>query len=159
MKALPYTSRMDAPHAVAAEAGRGWRWTETRALTLSDLFRPKFIRYLVVGAVNTLVGYGIFAILILLDVPYAIAGLVSTVAGVLFNFKSYGIFVFRSRDNRKIFRFFAVYLISYCIGLIPLEWAERNGVSLLLVGALMLLPMAVISFLLNKKLVYGDVQR
>src|SRR5688572_30152142 len=150
---------MDAPHAVAAEAGRGWRLTETEPLTLPADFRSKFIRFLVVGVVNTIVGYGIFAILILLDVPYPLAGLVSTVAGILFNFKSYGIFVFRSHDNRKIFRFFAVYLVCYLIGLIPLAWADANGVSLLLVAALMLLPMAVISFVLNRTLVYGDERR
>jgi putative flippase GtrA len=155
MKLLRYTSPMDPSHPAAAETGRGWRWTERLLLTVPPCFRSKFFRYLVVGAVNTLFGYSVFAALILLHVPYPIAGLVSTVAGVLFNFKSYGALVFGSHDNRKIFRFVAVYALCYLIGLIPLAWAKAHDVSLLLVAAVMLLPMAGISFALNRALVYG----
>ena len=146
---------MDAPHAAAADAGRGWRVTPRRPLNLTSLLQSKFFRFLVVGGVNLLFGYGVFAALILLRVPYPIAGLVSTAAGILFNFKSYGTFVFGSHDNRRIFRFAAVYGLVYLIGLIPLAWAEAHQISLLVAAAVMLLPMAALSFVLNRALVYG----
>jgi putative flippase GtrA len=147
---------MDFPQVVAADAGRNWRQTgKRRVLTPKDLLRSRFVRFLLVGGINTLFGYGVFAALILLRVPYALAALVSTVAGILFNFKSYGTLVFGSRDNRLIFRFFAVYGVCYLLGLVPLAWAKAHHMNLLVVAAVMLVPMAAVSFVLNRTFVFG----
>lgn len=116
--------------------------------------RSRFVRYLLVGALNTAFGYGVFALLVLLGLPYPLAVFLSTTAGVLFNFKTYGTLVFGSHDNRRIGRFFAVYALCYAINLIPLEWAKRNGVSLLVTGAAIALPMAALSFALNRRFVF-----
>jgi putative flippase GtrA len=118
------------------------------------LIRSKFIRFLLVGGLNTAFGYGVYALLILLNVPYPLAVFLSTAAGVLFNFKTYGTLVFGSRDNRLLWRFIAVYALIYVLNLIPLAWAKRNGVSLIVAGAVVALPMAAISFLLNRRFVF-----
>jgi putative flippase GtrA len=122
----------------------------------SSVIRPRFFRFLVVGGVNTAFGYSVFAALILLRVPYPVAALLSTVAGVLFNFKSYGTFVFGSHDNRRIFRFFAVYGICYLVGLIPLAWGKAHGISFLIIAAVFALPMAALSFALNRHFVFAN---
>ena len=114
----------------------------------------QFVRFLLVGLLNTAFGYGAFAVLILLGLRYPVAAFLATVAGVLFNFKSYGTLVVGSRDNRLLLRFFAVYGACYLINLIPLAWAERNGVSLLIAGAVIALPMAALSFALNRRFVF-----
>jgi putative flippase GtrA len=121
------------------------------------LVRSRFIRFLLVGALNTAFGYGVYALLILLHVPYPIAVFLSTAAGVLFNFKTYGALVFGSHDNRLIGRFILVYALIYVLNLIPLAWAKRNGVSLIAAGAVIALPMAAISFALNRRFVFGAV--
>lgn len=118
------------------------------------LIRSKFIRFLLVGGLNTAFGYGVYALLILLGVPYPLAVFLSTAAGVLFNFKTYGTLVFGSRDNRLLGRFIAVYALIYVLNLIPLAWAKRNGVSLIVAGAVVALPMAAISFVLNRRFVF-----
>ncbi len=115
----------------------------------------QFVRFVLVGLLNTAFGYGVFALLILLGIPYPIATLLSTAAGVLFNFKSYGTLVFGSHDNRLLLRFVAVYAVIYAVNLIPLRWAERNGISLLVTGAAVALPMALLSFLLNRRFVFA----
>ncbi len=115
----------------------------------------RFVRFLLVGLLNTAFGYGVFALLIAPGVPYPIATLLSTVAGVLFNFKSYGTLVFGSHDNRLLLRFIGVYAFCYAVNLIPLRWAERNGVSLILMGAAIALPMAALSFALNRRFVFS----
>jgi hypothetical protein len=79
----------------------------------------------------------------------------STTAGVLFNFKSYGTLVFKSHDNRLLGRFAAVYAVLYALNLIPLAWAKRNGVSLIVAGAVVALPMAALGFFLNRRYVFG----
>ena len=129
---------------------------ETLPLTFRDFLQSKFFRYLLVAGLNTLVGYGIFAVFVLAGLHYSVAGLISTVLGVLFNFKSYGILVFNSHDNWKIFRFVAVYAITYLVNLGLLALAEWNGISVLLAAAVTTLPMAFFSFMLNRVLVYGD---
>lgn len=112
------------------------------------------MRFLLVGGLNTAFGYGVYALLILLGVPYPLAVFLSTSMGVLFNFKTYGTLVFGSRDNRLLWRFIAVYALIYVLNLIPLAWAKRNGVSLIVAGAIVALPMAAISFVLNRRFVF-----
>lgn len=109
---------------------------------------------MLVGGLNTAFGYTVFAICILIGTPYQLAALVSTVLGVLFNFKSYGALVFASHDNRLIFRFIAVYGICYLVGLVPLAWAKAHGVPILWMGAICVLPMAALAFTLQRVLVF-----
>jgi len=114
----------------------------------------RFFRFLVVGGINTLFGYGVFALLILTGLHYAWAALISTIAGVLFNFKTTGKFVFQSHDNKLIVRFVLVYALLYGIQVSALKGFELISISALIGGALLLLPMAVIAFILNKRFVF-----
>jgi putative flippase GtrA len=118
------------------------------------LLRSRFVRFLLVGGLNTAFGYTVFAICILIGIPYPLAALVSTVLGVLFNFKSYGALVFASHDNRLIFRFIAVYGVCYVVGLVPLAWAKAHGVPILWMAAICVLPMAALAFTLQRVLVF-----
>ncbi len=114
----------------------------------------KFIRFLIVGGINTAFGYGIFALLIFLKVHYAIAALLATFLGVLFNFKTTGRLVFDSKDNRLIFKFVGVYGIIYAINTASLGVFNFFKVDMYLAGAVMILPMAMVAFVLNKRLVF-----
>jgi putative flippase GtrA len=116
--------------------------------------RNRFVRFLLVGGLNTAFGYTVFAICILIGTPYPLAALISTVLGVLFNFKSYGTLVFASHDNRLIFRFFGVYGICYVVGLVPLAWAKAHSVPILWMAAICVLPMALLAFTLQRVLVF-----
>lgn len=147
---------MNGELAVTDHSDRWWRWSEQLPRPLRNLLQWRFFRFLVVGGINTLFGYGVFAALILLGLWYPIAALISTVAGILFNFKSYGALVFGRHDNVLLIRFFAVYGVCYLIGLAPLAWAKAHGISVLVMAAAMLLPMAGVSFLLNRAFVYGS---
>jgi putative flippase GtrA len=134
-------------------SGKGTSRWSVRGL-VARCWRARFIRFLLVGGLNTLFGYSVFALLILLHVVYPVAAFLATTLGVLFNFKSYGVLVFGSHDNRLIFRFFFVYGICYLVGLVPLAWASAHGVSLLLMAAICAIPMAGFAFTLNRRLVF-----
>ena len=110
----------------------------------------QFHRFLAVGVLNTAVGYGLFALFIFLGLHYVLASLFATVLGVLFNFHSIGKLVFGQYDYRLIFRFFAVYGVTYLLSISFLAIFDFFGIDMYLAGALLLAPMAVISFLLNK---------
>jgi len=110
----------------------------------------QFHRFIAVGFLNTLVGYGLFAFFIYLGMHYPLAVLFSTILGVLFNFKSIGILVFRNPDNRLIFRFFGVYTLLYILNVALIALIKTMETNDYIAGALALGPIAFLSFLLNK---------
>jgi len=122
-------------------------------------WRVRFLRFLIVGVLNTLFGYGVFAAFILIGVHYALAALLSTALAILFNFKTTGTLVFRSRDNTLIAKFFAVYGVTYLIGVLLLKAFKALGVHVLVTAAVTLLPMAALSFLLMRRFVFGQVEQ
>lgn len=118
----------------------------------------KFIKFLVVGGINTLFGYGVFALLIFLDSHYSLAAFISTFLGILFNFKTTGKFVFNSHDNSLIFKFFGVYGVTYLLNVLGLWVFNIFKVSNYIAGAILTIPMAFIAFLLNKKFVFNKTK-
>ncbi|MBQ8045896.1 MAG: GtrA family protein, partial [Bacteroidales bacterium] len=72
---------------------------------LQRYITPEFIRFVLVAILNTLFGYGVYSLLVFLGLHYSVATLGSTVLGVLFNFKTYGVLVFKNTSNKLIFRF------------------------------------------------------
>ncbi len=114
-----------------------------------------FARFIAVGVLNTAFGYSCFALLLYFGLPYAVALLIATVLGVLFNFKSTGMFVFKSRDNSLIFRFVLVYGVIYGINVILLKLLMMIGLNSYQAGALCLLPMALLSFVLMRAVAFN----
>ncbi len=123
--------------------------------TIKNFWNYKFFRFIVVGVINTAFGYGIFALLIYLKFHYTIAVLISTVLGVLFNFKTIGKLVFKNNDNKLILRFIIVYFITYWINVFLIFIFKKIFYqNLYFAGFLSLIPVAVITFLLNKHFVF-----
>ena len=118
----------------------------------------RFFRFLVVGGINTLFGYAIYSIFILLHTHYAIASLLATICGVIFNFFTTGRIVFHNKNSSLIFRFFLVYGITYLVNLFALSRFDAAGFNMLAAGAIMVLPLAVLSYFLNKKLVFQETR-
>ena len=116
-----------------------------------------FIRFLVIGGINTLFGYGVFAVFILVGLHYVLAMLFAQICGIIFNFKTTGTVVFKNRNNRLIFRFFGVYLITYLLNIGALKIFDIYGVSSLIAQAIIALPMAIVSFILLRRLVFNIV--
>lgn len=121
---------------------------------LNKLAKNQFSRFLFIGGINTLFGYGIFSLLLFLGLHYSLAALLSTILGILFNFKTTGVIVFNSRDNSLIVKFFGVYGVVYVLNVLGLYLFSLVGVSAYISGAILILPMACVAFVLNKKFVF-----
>lgn len=117
-----------------------------------------FVRFLLVGGLNTAFGYGVFALLVLAGVHYAAAALLGTVLGVLFNFRTTGRIVFGSRDDRLLLRFSLVYAITYAVNVAALKAAKSAGVPILLAGAVLTLPVSLLAFSLQRALVFREAR-
>jgi putative flippase GtrA len=138
-------------------------WSNTTVL-IRKLWAIQILRFLAVGGVNTAFGYGVFALLILLNRHFRIcspeaelvlAPLISQICGILFNFKTTGTIVFRNRNNRLILRFFAVYSITYLLNYGLLRLFESLGIGRLVGGAILVLPLALLAYFLNKRFVFN----
>ncbi|WP_375475201.1 GtrA family protein [uncultured Nostoc sp.] len=114
----------------------------------------RFIKFLIVGGINTLFGYSIFVMLILLNFRYELAVLISTMCGVLFNFKTTGTLVFKNKNNKLIFKFIVVYIIIYLLQLFLLKQLLAYKINLFVAEVLILLPLALVSYTLNKIFVF-----
>lgn len=114
----------------------------------------RFLRFLAVGVLNTIFGYCAFAALLFVGVHYSLAALLSTVAGVIFNFFTTGRLVFDSREGSRIWRFVGVYGVIYLLNVVCLRLFKAAGVDLYLAGALLVPPMAVLAFVLNRAFVF-----
>ena len=65
-----------------------------KAKLVNLIKKHKFVRFLLVGVLNTLFGYFSFATLIIIGLDYKLAALLATIIGVLFNFQTTGRLVF-----------------------------------------------------------------
>ena len=124
---------------------------------IKELWQIRLLRFLVVGAINTLFSYLIYAALILVGAHYNLAALISTIVGIIFNFFTTGRIVFRSMDNRRFILFILVYAFTYLINILLLHWLiDGLAMDKLVAGALVTLPVALLSYFLNANITFKD---
>lgn len=123
-------------------------------ISLAAVLKWRFIRFLVVGGINTAFGYCMFSAFLWVGLNYALALFFATVLGVFFNFQTTGRLVFGSKNYGLIWRFFCVYGVTYCVNLAGIFILGLAGVGHYAAGALMLAPIVVLSYLLNRRLVF-----
>ena len=121
---------------------------------VNKIWSIRFIRFLFVGGINTLFGYFVFSVFILLQIHYSIASLLATILGVLFNYFTTGRIVFNNSDSKLLIKFFGVYGITYLINLLFLKIFDSYQVNMLVAGAILIFPMAFLSYFLNKTFVF-----
>jgi len=129
---------------------------------LKRYFEPQFIRFVLVAALNTAFGLFInyvflfiFEHLLLLNRAYVVSNFFATIVSILFNFKTYGILVFKNRNNKLLFRFLLVTTFTYLInigGIALLEHfgSQNNYLNL----TVMAIPVGLLNYVLNGLFVY-----
>lgn len=118
---------------------------------------PQFSRFLLVGAVNTTFGYGLFALLTWTGLPYPLAIGLATLGGIAFNFQTIGKLVFKGTKGpigSRLWRFVCVYSVVYLINLCSVAGLLFSGVGIYLANGLMILPLAVLTYILQRKFVF-----
>jgi len=118
--------------------------------------KQQAILFLFVGGVNTVFGYSCFALFIYLGLHYALAAGISTCLGILFNFNTTGRIVFKNSKHSRIFRFVGVYAFLYCVNVMALKLLQQFSSNYYLTGLMTIIPLAALSFLLSKYVVFQD---
>ena len=115
----------------------------------------QFIKYILVGILNTVFGYAVFALLLYTGLHYALVCILSTIIGVLFNYKTYGKLVFNSKKNVLI-KFVLTYVITTSLSILGLKIANSYNINLYFAGFILTCLMAIISFILLKNYVFKE---
>ena len=119
-------------------------------------FDYKFIKFIFVGLLNTAFGYGIYALCIYSGLHYALAVLISTILGVIFNFKTTGVIVFKNNDNKRIFRFIAVYIFMCSLSILLLKILLILGLKNMYINnAIIIIPTALTTYVIMKNYVFS----
>ena len=113
----------------------------------------QFWRYLGVGAVNTLFGYTLYAMLVALGTEMFLAQIVATVIAVAFNYFTYNRHVFGGASPSKL-RFLLAYALNYLVGFVALALAAVFVRSPYLAGLLATFVAALINFVVLRRYVF-----
>ena len=116
----------------------------------------QFLNFLLVGGLNTVVGYFFFVGFSYVGLRYPLAVLCANVFGVLFNYKTTGSMVFHTRTHHAIGAFIAVYMVLYCINVLLMSVALYWVTNVYMAGLLITLPVALLAFILNKHFVFKE---
>ena len=118
------------------------------------LQRSEILRFIVAGGINTLFGYAIYSLGILLGAPVWIALLIGMLLGTVFNFFTTGGYAFRQLSAKRYPRFVACYLLVYGVNILMIEILSRWISNSLVTQAILLVPLATLSYVLMARLVF-----
>ena len=121
-----------------------------------NCFKPRIVSFLAVGLLNTIFGYAIYAVLVFSNLPYLAALLIATLAGVTFNYFSFGRMVFQARGGWVVFgKFIIAYAAVYAINAILLSILTQGFYLSPYLGQVICIPPSVLlSWLLMNYWVY-----
>ncbi len=119
------------------------------------MLSAQIAKFVVVGLINTIVGYCLYALFIYFGLGYVYALGFATILGVLFNFQTIGRLVFGSNNGALLIKFVGVYIIVFAVNLLLINGMIRLGLNAYSAGAVALIPSAALSFLLNKYFVFN----
>ena len=128
--------------AVMLDRGRAWA---TRF--------GQVLRFYQAAAVNTVFGFGLYALLLWAGLNLYLAQVVAQVAGVSFNYFIYSRHVFREeRSDKRVF--VAAYVVNYLVNLALLALFHRVTRSSYAAGLAATIAASLINFLVLKRVVF-----
>lgn len=116
-------------------------------------FDEKFLKFLFVGFLNTLFSYFLYAAFVTVGMKANVALFFQYIIGVLWNFKTTGTIVFKNNDNKLVFKFILSYIFTFFINSVLLAILNKF-LNDYLAQAILILPIALISFIIFKKWVF-----
>ena len=110
-------------------------------------------RYYKVGVINTLFGYGIYALLLSIGLNMYAAQIIGHIVGVAFNYFTYSRYVFHDVAASKI-RFILSYTLNYVVGLVFLALSAIILSSPYLAGLSAMVLTSIINFMILRRYVF-----
>jgi len=122
---------------------------------LAPLLRREFLRYLVVGVLNTVFSYSIYVLLLWLGLAYFIANLVALLCGIVFSFQMQGRYVFDNTSRRLFPKYMVLWVLIYFCNIAMIKLLLICGFNAYVAGALALPPIVLLSYVLQKYFIFN----
>ena len=116
----------------------------------------RFIKFLLVGVLNTAFGLGVYVVLIHVGLPIWAALIGGNVAGIAFNFFTTGSLVFSEVSLVRLPRFIGVYLTCYTINYLSIRSLVSLHVGAIESQVFISPVIAVTSFYLMSRYVFAS---
>lgn len=123
---------------------------------IKKILNNKITHFFLVSGLNTVFGYGLFALLIYVGLHYALATFITSVISLIFNFKTIGVLVFKNNKNILIFNFVGVSAIRYVLTVICLYIFKSYGINEYIGQAILIVPMGLFGYALNHYFVFYE---
>ena len=140
----------------------------------------RLVRFFLVAGINVSFGTLVYALFIFIGLGYALASVLGVITAIIFNFNTYGTFVFGNKRYIYIFRFACVYGIMCAVNIGGIymfknfvfvsntffsnlicelyemfhDYLNQNKIQEIAAGILMTVPVGLLGFMLNKKFVF-----
>ncbi len=117
--------------------------------------KPEFLRFILVGMINTLFYYLIFSILVFIQTDYRLAVLIASILGTLFSFFNFGRYVFNNQNKKLIIRFVSNSALIYFLNIQLVKTIYATfAFNLYVSGFIAIIPLTLLSYLINKFYVF-----
>lgn len=117
--------------------------------------RFAFLRFVVVGVLNTAFGYAVYALLTLVGLAPQAALAIAFALGVVWNYFTHARLVFATRGVSRLPPYVLAYLGIYALNAAGLEALIRAGVPPVLAQGALVLPAAVLAFVAIGRVLTG----
>lgn len=124
---------------------------------INYLIGKRFIRFVLIGGINTIFSYAVYAVFLFLGFDYVVANFLALAVGILFSFKTQSAFVFYNSDNRLLGRFFICWSFIYLTNIFFIREMLMLGLNAYVAGALAIPPITILSYLTQKFFVFRHV--
>lgn len=118
----------------------------------------RFAAFVAVGGLNTLFGYAAFALTLFIGLRPEVAVVVSTIAGVMFNFASFGT-LFGSHAPHRFPRYLLTYAVLLAANIVLLKALMAAHVHPLPGQGIVVILLAPISFIIMRRFVFAEAQQ
>ena len=116
--------------------------------------RWQFVRFVVVGVVNTGFAYGAYVLFVWLGLGYATANLLALILGIAFSFTTQGRLVFKETSKRRLWRFILVWAVIYLVNTALIGLFISWGFNAYVAGAMALPINTALSYVAQKYFVF-----
>lgn len=116
----------------------------------------QFIRFLIIGTINTVFSYGVYTLMLFVGIEYQFASLCAVISGVIFSFNTQGKFVFNNTNKKLFVRFTVCWFLIYLFNIFLIGKFISFGFNAYESGAITLIPVTLFSYLVQKLIVFRE---
>lgn len=121
-------------------------------------FIPKnLLDFFKVGGLNTIFGFFLFSLVSLSNLDTWLVLLFSQVGGLIFNFYTFGNFVFNASDLNRFPRFVLFNFIIYLLFLSSLSFLDSYFTNRIVALAIAIIPISLINYFILSRLVFNKL--